>query len=120
MPETTVYQALEVYGKREFADYPIRLRIPTRLELFRGPGRAECQILDRETPELGTFQVGGLMATGGIRRLFTRLTEAAKGFLRREKPHAEPPPSMIGTPPSQRPMWHKPAAHAMDFAERYT
>jgi len=26
---------------------------------------------------------------------------------------------MIGTPPSQRPMWHDPAAHARDFAERY-
>jgi hypothetical protein len=28
-------------------------------------------------------------------------------------------PAMIGTPPSQRPMWHDPAAHARDFAERY-
>jgi hypothetical protein len=28
-------------------------------------------------------------------------------------------PGMIGTPPSQRPMWHDPAAHARDFAERY-
>jgi hypothetical protein len=27
-------------------------------------------------------------------------------------------PGMIGTPPSQRPMWHDPAAHARDFAER--
>jgi hypothetical protein len=26
---------------------------------------------------------------------------------------------MIGTPPSARPMWHDPAAHARDFAERY-
>ena len=26
---------------------------------------------------------------------------------------------MIGTPPSQRPMWHDPARHARDFAERY-
>ncbi len=26
---------------------------------------------------------------------------------------------MIGTPPSQRPMWDDPAAHARDFAERY-
>ena len=28
-------------------------------------------------------------------------------------------PSMIGTPPSERLMWHDPAAHARDFAERY-
>ena len=27
---------------------------------------------------------------------------------------------MIGTPPSLRPMWHDPAAHAQDFAERYS
>ena len=26
---------------------------------------------------------------------------------------------MIGPPPSQRPMWHDPAAHARDFAWRY-
>ncbi len=29
------------------------------------------------------------------------------------------PPLIIGTPPSQRPMWHAPAAHARDFSERY-
>jgi hypothetical protein len=28
--------------------------------------------------------------------------------------------AMIGTPPSARPMWHDPAAHARDFAERYS
>jgi hypothetical protein len=28
-------------------------------------------------------------------------------------------PAMIGTPPSAQPMWHDPAAHARDFAERY-
>src|SRR5262249_19585175 len=28
-------------------------------------------------------------------------------------------PAMIGTPPSRRPMWHDPAQHARDFAERY-
>jgi hypothetical protein len=28
-------------------------------------------------------------------------------------------PAMIGTPPSARPMWHDPAVHARDFAERY-
>jgi hypothetical protein len=27
-------------------------------------------------------------------------------------------PGMIGTPPSQRAMWHDPAAHARDFAHR--
>jgi hypothetical protein len=26
---------------------------------------------------------------------------------------------MIGTPPSKRPMWHDPAAHAREFAARY-
>ena len=28
-------------------------------------------------------------------------------------------PAMIGTPPSERSIWHNPAAHARDFAERY-
>jgi hypothetical protein len=28
-------------------------------------------------------------------------------------------PAMIGTPPSQRPMWHDPAVHAKDFSLRY-
>jgi hypothetical protein len=28
-------------------------------------------------------------------------------------------PAMIGTPPSQRRIWHDPAVHAGDFAERY-
>ncbi len=28
-------------------------------------------------------------------------------------------PAMIGTPPSARPMWHDPEAHAADFAARY-
>src|SRR3954454_1291857 len=28
-------------------------------------------------------------------------------------------PAMIGTPPSRRSMWHDPAQHARDFAERY-
>src|ERR1017187_3956675 len=29
-------------------------------------------------------------------------------------------PAMSGTPPSRRPMWHDPAAHARDFARRYS
>ena len=29
------------------------------------------------------------------------------------------PAAMISTPPSARPVWHNPAAHAKDFAERY-
>jgi hypothetical protein len=28
-------------------------------------------------------------------------------------------PAMVGTPPSQRPMWHDPTEHAKDFAKRY-
>ncbi len=28
-------------------------------------------------------------------------------------------PAIVGTPPSRRPMWHDPAAHARDFAHRY-
>jgi hypothetical protein len=28
-------------------------------------------------------------------------------------------PGLIGTPPSKRSMWHDPAEHARDFAERY-
>ncbi len=29
-------------------------------------------------------------------------------------------PAMIGTPPSARGIWHDPAAHSRDFAERYS
>ena len=45
---------------------------------------------------------------------FSRIREAARHLFRRQ-----PPPAMIGTPPSQRPTWHDPAAHSPDFAERY-
>ena len=37
-----------------------------------------------------------------------------KHFFRRNRK-----PAMIGTPPSARPMWHDPEAHAVDFAARY-
>src|SRR5436305_15011436 len=43
----------------------------------------------------------------GIKDLWQRL----KGLLRK--------PAMIGTPPSQWPMWRDPAKHARDLAERY-
>jgi hypothetical protein len=46
-----------------------------------------------------------------IRDQWHRLKAAVKGLFRK--------PAMIGTPPSQRPMWHDPAAHARDFAARY-
>jgi len=48
------------------------------------------------------------------RNLFARLKEAARKLAARVRL-----PGMIGTPPSQRPMWHDPAAHARDFSERY-
>jgi hypothetical protein len=54
-----------------------------------------------------------------VSRFLTRLSDAAKGSFRRAKRLSEPLPAMIGLPPSQRPMWHDPAAHARDFAERY-
>src|SRR5947208_13310729 len=60
-----------------------------------------------------------------IGRLFTRLGEAVKGVaekLRREKPPAEPPPAMIGLPPSARGLKAIPddiEEHAKDFAARY-
>jgi hypothetical protein len=47
----------------------------------------------------------------GIRDRWRHLKAAAKGLFRK--------PGMTGTPPSARPMWHDPAAHAKDFAERY-
>jgi hypothetical protein len=37
-----------------------------------------------------------------LSRLFTRLGEAARGILRREKPPVEPPSAMMGLPPSAR------------------
>jgi|SRR5271157_6345529 len=40
--------------------------------------------------------------------------KAAAGALRRKLR-----PAVIGAPPSARPMWHDPAMHAKDFAERY-
>jgi hypothetical protein len=42
-----------------------------------------------------------------MRNLFDRIRD----FFRK--------PVMIGTPPSQRPLWHDPKAHAKDFALRY-
>ena len=47
---------------------------------------------------------------------FYRIKAATKGLAARFRPR---PPGMIGTPPSQRPMWHDPAAHALDFSRRY-
>ena len=40
-------------------------------------------------------------------------------FIRRIASFFRRKPGMIGTPPSQRPIWHNEAAHARDFAERY-
>jgi hypothetical protein len=51
------------------------------------------------------------------RGFFNRIGAVAKGLAAKLRP---PAPGMIGTPPSRRPMWHDPAAHARDFAERYT
>src|SRR5262249_45362151 len=48
---------------------------------------------------------------------FSWIKAAADGLAVRPRP---PPPAMIGTPPSARPLWHDPAAHARDFAERYS
>jgi hypothetical protein len=48
------------------------------------------------------------------RDLFSRIKAAARKLAARFRP-----PAMIGTPPSQRPLWHDPAAHARDFSERY-
>jgi hypothetical protein len=50
------------------------------------------------------------------RGVFTRLKAAAQGLAAKLWPR---PPAMIGTPPSARPLWHDPAAHARDFAEPY-
>jgi hypothetical protein len=47
----------------------------------------------------------------GIRNRWQQFKDKAKGLFRK--------PAMIGTPPSQRPMWPDPAAHARDFAHRY-
>ncbi len=47
-----------------------------------------------------------------IPRFLSRLAEAVKGVLRREKPQA-PPPAMIGLPPSARGLTGRPA----DIAE---
>jgi hypothetical protein len=48
-----------------------------------------------------------------IRKLIQKVKEIAVKFRPRQ-------PAMTGTPPSARTMWHDPAAHARDFAERYS
>jgi hypothetical protein len=48
------------------------------------------------------------------RGILSRVKAAAQRIAARFRP-----PAMIGTSPSARPMWHDPAAHARDFAERY-
>ena len=48
------------------------------------------------------------------RDIFSRIKAAVQRAAARFRP-----PAMIGTPPSARPMWHDPAMHARDFAERY-
>jgi len=47
----------------------------------------------------------------GIRDKWRQLKATAKGLFHK--------PAMIGTPPSAKPMWHDPAAHAIDFSKRY-
>jgi hypothetical protein len=57
-----------------------------------------------------------------LSRLLTRLGEAARGILRREKPPAEPVPAMIGLPPSARGLKAIPddiEEHAKQFSNRY-
>jgi hypothetical protein len=57
-----------------------------------------------------------------IPRLLTRLVDAARGLLRREEPPAEPPPSMIGLPPSARGLTGRPAdisEHASQVASEW-
>jgi hypothetical protein len=50
------------------------------------------------------------------RGFFSWIKAAAQGLAAKLRPR---PPALIGTPPSARPLWHDPAAHARDFAERY-
>jgi hypothetical protein len=50
------------------------------------------------------------------RGIFTRFKTAARSIAARL---CSGPPAMIGALPSTRPIWHNPAAHARDFAERY-
>ncbi len=84
-----------------------------------GPGSrhgAGCVIRGRDpvlaAPLLRCYRLGMTSS----RDLFSRIKAAARTLsaklsLRRT--------AMIGTPPSERPLWHNPAAHARDFAERY-
>lgn len=57
-----------------------------------------------------------------IPRFLSRVAEAAKGLLRRPKPSAEPPPAMIGLPPSARGLTGRPAdlaEHASQVAREW-
>ena len=49
------------------------------------------------------------------RGFFSRFKTAVRKLVARLRP----PPAMVGTPPSQRPMWHDPVAHARNFSKRY-
>src|SRR5438067_2177775 len=52
-----------------------------------------------------------------MRGWINKIKSVARGLASKLRPQ---PPGMIGPPPSAWPMWHDPAAHARDFAERYT
>jgi hypothetical protein len=52
------------------------------------------------------------------RGFLSRIKAAVKGLATKLRPRPSIP-ATIETPPSARPMWHDPAAHARDFAEWY-
>jgi hypothetical protein len=62
-----------------------------------------------------------MSSSRGWQRIISRVVAVAKGltFKFRLAGAGEPTPAMIGTPPSKRSMWHDPAQHARDFAERH-
>src|SRR5208337_4100955 len=62
-----------------------------------------------------------MRASRGWQGITSRIAKVAKGLAVKLRPWRarEAMPAMIGTPPSKRSLWHDPAEHARDFAERY-
>jgi hypothetical protein len=62
-----------------------------------------------------------MSASRGWQGIISRIAAVAKGLAVKLRPGRarEARPAMTGTPPLKRFMWHDPAEHAKDFAERY-
>jgi len=116
-------QRLDLDCLEAYRDGTPRLRIPVgeckseRLVPLHGEAAAAILELQGLAGELRGFrdkqtgiQSRRLFVLMGARDKWQQLKAKAKALFRK--------PALIGTPPSQRTLWHDPVAHARDFAER--